>query len=225
MNINATKTDQFRRKINFIFQTLLVVILFGLGMHEVVPFKVILWQILHFFLIALADYYLDDYPHRKRSFTIILLTLFIIIMSMGLWLGVYAELYMRMHIAILILGNLLGKKVDKPIWLILTIINVLIILVVEVMRDDFRLVFEIALMYMAGTICLLGIAERLSERNKNFWMLHSLILFLWIFFKGPFYQEAFVFLVGGVAYELTKILLNQKVSPTSPANSSQLTGR
>ncbi|AWW00423.1 hypothetical protein [Arcticibacterium luteifluviistationis] len=201
-------SEQLRRKLNLIFQTTLIIILYLHVTHEIIPVKLILWQIAHFFYIALADYYLDDYSKKKRATTVILLIGYLLFMAFSLYYGIFDELYMRIHGMIVIFGNLLGKKVDNLFWKILTLVNLIIIAALEVLKNEFLAVFEIAILYIIGAMCLLGIAERLSEINRNFWMLHTVILFFWIIFKGPFYEEAYLFLIGGASYELFKILLN-----------------
>jgi len=202
-------SDQLRRKVNLTIQTLLVIILFLLGISEMIPVKLIFWQVIHFFLIALADYYLDDYPDKKRRTTFLLLLSYLLFLSASLFLGVFDELYMRIHGAIIIFGNLLGNKVDKPFWKVLTFSNLIIILTAELMRNEFLAVYEIALVYTIGAICLLAITERVSEINRNFWILHAIVLFLWVIFKGSFYQEAFIFLIGGISYESFKIFFTR----------------
>jgi len=209
MNIKFSITDQLRRKVNLIFQTLLVTFLFYKGINEIIPLWLILWQIIHFFLIALADYYLDDYPYKKRSTTSLLFVIYVIFLIFSLYFGVFDELYMRIHGAVIILGNLLGNKVDKPFWKILTFLNLIILVTIELIRDEVRMVLGNAIIYIIVAICLLAITERLSEKNRNFWILHTAVLFFWVIFKGPFYQEAFIFLIGGISYELFKIIMNK----------------
>jgi len=209
MEITYSKSNQLKRKVNLVFQTLLVTIIFINGINEIIPLKLIIWQTIHFSLIALADHYLDDYPDKKQRIVSLLLLSYLFFLVLSLFFGIFDELYMRIHGMILIFGNLFGNKVDKPFWMILTFLNLMILISVEIIRNEFLLMYKIATIYIIGAICLLAVTERLSESNKNFWILHAIILFLWVIFEGPFYQEAFIFLIGGISYESLKILMNK----------------
>ena len=167
---------------------------------------------IHFSLIAIIDYFLDDHPFTGRKTLLHLLLISIVFLTISLYYGVFDALFIRIHLAILILGNILGGKVDKPFWKLLTILNLLILITIELSRNELQSIFGIALLYATGAIFLLAITERISENNRSFWMVHTIALFLWISFKGPFFEEAFIFLVGGIAYELAKILISKKLS-------------
>jgi len=208
MNIPKFNSDQLKRIVNLVFQTVMVTILFLYEVNEAIPLKLIIWQIIHFALIAIYDYYLDDYLHKKRIILSLLLISYLIFLSISLYYGIFDELYIRIHISILILGNLLGKKIDTPFWKWLTLLNIVIISIVEILKNELSAVLGISALYALGAIFLLAMTERLSEINKNFWILHTIILTVWITFKGCFYEEAFIFLIGCVSYEAFKIALN-----------------
>ncbi|WP_339901468.1 hypothetical protein [uncultured Cyclobacterium sp.] len=209
MNRLFFNSDLSKRKINFFFQTILVLVLYYNEISELIPLKLILWQIVHFSLIAIIDFYLDDYPYKKEKILWALFSISIVFLTISLFYGVFNAPYIRIHLAILILGNIFGGKVDKPFWKLLTMLNLLILFSIEFSRNELYSIFGMALLYASGAIFLLAITERISERNRSFWMVHALALFLYINFKGPFYEEAFIFLVGGIAYELAKILIAQ----------------
>ncbi|TNE80731.1 MAG: hypothetical protein EP332_06855 [Bacteroidetes bacterium] len=133
MNNTYSKAHQLRRKVNLVIQTSLVALLFTFGIHEVIPLKLIIWQLLHFSFIAIADYYLDDFPGKKRRITLLLLISYLAFLGLSLGFGIFDELYIRIHGIILILGNLLGNKVDKPFWKVLTLLNLVILVAVELM--------------------------------------------------------------------------------------------
>lgn len=212
MNRLFFTSDLSKRKINFFFQTLLVLALYYREINEMIPLKLIFWQMIHFSLIAIIDYFLDDHPFTGRKTLLHLLLISIVFLTISLYYGIFDALFIRIHLAILILGNILGGKVDKPFWKLLTILNLLILITIELSRNELQSIFGIALLYATGAIFLLAITERISENNRSFWMVHTIALFLWISYKGPFFEEAFIFLVGGIAYELAKILISKKLS-------------
>lgn len=188
----------------------MVLALYYRDVNEIIPLKLILWQMIHFSLIAIIDYFLDDHPFTGRKTLLCLLLISLIFLTISLYYGIFDTLYIRIHLGILILGNILGGKVDKPFWKLLTILNLLILITIELSRNELQSIYGIAILYGAGAIFLLAITERVSEKNRSFWMVHTIALFLWISFKGPFFEEAFIFLVGGIAYELAKILISKK---------------
>jgi hypothetical protein len=200
-------SDLSKRTINFLFQTFLVLVLYYSEISELIPGKLILWQILHFSLIAIIDFYLDDYSIKNERIHWALLFIVMVFLTLSLFYGVFDVLYIRIHLAILILGNILGGKVDKPFWKLLTVLNLLILFSIEFSRNELYSTLGVAIIYAFGAIIFLAITERISERNRSFWMVHALALFFYISFEGPFYEEAFIFLVGGMAYELAKILI------------------
>lgn len=200
-------SDLSKRTINFLFQTFLVLVLYYSEISELIPGKLILWQILHFSLIAIIDFYLDDYSIKNERIHWALLSIVMVFLTLSLFYGVFDVLYIRIHLAILILGNILGGKVDKPFWKLLTVLNLLILFSIEFSRNELYSTLGLAIIYAFGAIIFLAITERISERNRSFWMVHALALFFYISFEGPFYEEAFIFLVGGMAYELAKILI------------------
>lgn len=200
-------SDLSKRTINFLFQTFLVLVLYYSEISELIPGKLILWQILHFSLIAIIDFYLDDYSIKNERIHWALLSIVMVFLTLSLFYGVFDVLYIRIHLAILILGNILGGKVDKPFWKLLTVLNLLILFSIEFSRNELYSTLGLAIIYAFGAIIFLAITERISERNRSFWMVHALALFFYIIFEGPFYEETFIFLVGGMAYELAKILI------------------
>ena len=215
MHLAQFRSEQSKRKINLVFQILLVLVLYFLTDDQLVPGAIIVWQFIHFVLIAISDYYLDDHPHQNKTTLTLFLCCFSVFLLLSIYYGIFNELYVRIHIAILILGNLFGGKIDKPFWKILTYINIAIIVTIEIVRNELIAIFGMTILYTFGAICLLAIAERLSEKDRNFWMIHALILFVYILLHGPFYQEAFIFLVGGISYECSKLLINRIRVPSS----------
>ena len=115
-------SDLSKRTINFLFQTFLVLVLYYSEISELIPGKLILWQILHFSLIAIIDFYLDDYSIINERIHWALLSIVMVFLTLSLFYGVFDVLYIRIHLAILILGNILGGKVDKPFWKLLLIL-------------------------------------------------------------------------------------------------------
>ena len=210
MKNSNPQLENTQRAINLIIQAALIVLLiFGYGLNAAVPPKFIIWQSVHFFLIALCDFYFDDYPNKKPCLTVALYISFPMFLFYSIGIGAFNELFIRIHIIILIIGSLLGNKLDKPFWKILTSIYFIVIVFFEMIHFEIQTVLTTVILYTIGSILLVAISERLSEINRNFWMLHVVILFFWIIFEGPFYEQSYIYLVAGVAYESSKILFNK----------------
>ncbi|MFC5626326.1 hypothetical protein [Algoriphagus winogradskyi] len=208
--VATLKIEQSQRVVNIVFQILLILILiFGNISTIAIPRGIIGWQISHFFLIAVADFYVDDFREPKLKYSLLLYAAFAVFILFSLSENVFDKLYIRLHGAILILGNLLGRKIDRPFWKHITVVYLLILCVYEYRNNEMTQDLITISAYSVVAILILGLVEKLSERHKNFWMLHSSLLFVWIIYQGPYYREAFVFLIGGTAYELTKLFINE----------------
>lgn len=208
--VETLKIEQSQRVVNIVFQVVLILILtFGNISTTNIPSDIIVWQIVHFLLIAIADFYVDDFRKPHLKYSILLYGVFAVFILVSLSENVFDKLYIRLHGAILILGNLLGRKIDKPFWKHITCVYLLILCIYEYQNNEMTQDFFTICTYSVVAILILGLVEKLSERHKNVWMLHSSLLFIWIAFHGPYYREAFVFLVGGTTYEVTKLLINE----------------
>ncbi|MEO1514227.1 MAG: hypothetical protein AAFV95_04420 [Bacteroidota bacterium] len=209
MNHAIIQSENVQRAINLIIQaTLVLILIFGYGIDAAIPLKFIVWQGIHFFLIALCDFYFDDYQHKTPAMTAALYACFPLFILYSIGIGAFDQLYIRIHIIILIIGSLVGNKLDNFFWKILTLLYVLIIVAFEIHHGDIYPNLTTVVLYTIGSILLVAISERLSEINRNLWMFHVAILFFWIIFEGPFYEQSYIYLVAGVSYESSKILFN-----------------
>ncbi len=202
--------EKLQRTTNIIFQltAILILTLFS-SMQIEVPLKIIYWQIVHFFLIALLDFYLDDYPQKTFVKTVLFFSSFFVFILYSFITNVFDELYIRIHGAIIILGNLLGRKIDHFFWKILTLIYLSLIIFFQLKNPESFTNIDRIILYTIGAIGLLAITERLSEINRNVWILHTAVLFFWISYQGIYHRESFIFLIGGLSYEISKIVINQ----------------
>ncbi|MEM1323042.1 MAG: hypothetical protein AAGG75_22445 [Bacteroidota bacterium] len=219
MKETLIRLENSQRAINLLIQAvLIIVLLFGYGIDTAVPFKFIVWQLVHFSLIAISDFYFDDYPHKRASLTAALYLSFPLFIIYSISIGAFDELFIRIHIIIIIIGSLLGNKIDQPFWKILSVAYLLIVVLFEFKNNEIQSVLMMVTLYTLGSIFLVAITERLSEINRNFWIINVAALFIWITFKGPFYEQSFIYLVAGIPYESSKILFNHLLSDQSTVN-------
>lgn len=168
-----------------------------------VPAWILAFQIGHYALIAITDIYEDDYPEsRKKYYTYVGLIVYFIA---GIGLGLYENEFVRLHTFIVLMGNWFGGKIDTVSWKVVFAVYMSTIIGFEIVswglvEDGF-----IALGYACiatGVICL---CERLSEKNQQAWIIHTLLFFTWAMLQGAYYQEGVLFILGGLGYEVAKV--------------------
>lgn len=193
------------RSVNFIIQLVLLAIVFSLHSNNLaitMPISIIFGQIIHYSLIALGDIYEDDYSDYNSKY--------IVYAGLGLFFvtaiatGMFENEFFRLHAFIVIIGNLLGGKVDTMLWKVFFVIYLGTLGWFEFnsmeLMNGTALLYSIAAM---GTICL---CERLSEKKQQAWVIHSTIFFVWALVQGAYFQEGLLFILGGWSYEATKLV-------------------
>lgn len=203
------------RLVNVGVQSLLVfcVLLRNGGSLENLHWGILLWQFVHFQLIGLADFFIDDFEQKKGEWLLyILFGLFILV---TIQFEVFNNVHVRVHGLVVLIGNLLGKKIDKPFWKYLAIVYLLLVGFYEYQNGDMLEAIEVTVTYLVIAVILLAVTERLSEKTRLIWIIHSLLMFVWVWVKGAYHQEAFLFLSGGISYELNKFGMRLVVKDSS----------
>lgn len=199
---------QVGRTINLIIQSTVLLGLFMLLNNEIaasIPLIVLLWQAIHYGFMAWCDYYADDCPEKKCKY--------LVYTSMGLWtvaaifMGVFASPYMRLHIFIVLIGNLIGGKVDNGLWKLFFAIYISIIAYFEFLSPELFILDSSLILYTAMAISVIALCERLSEIHQNAWLIHTTVFGLWAVLQAPFYQEGILFILGSVMYAGLKLLV------------------
>jgi hypothetical protein len=194
------------RTSNFILQAILLIFIFTIcsgSLFSEVPAWMLLSQGVHYGLIALADIYEDDYPEsNKKNWAYLLLGLLFV---WSIIVGLFENPYIRLHAAIILMGNLFGGKVDTTSWKIVFVVYMSTIISYEIIYAELLMYGSSALLYGLFATCIICLCERLSERNQTAWVIHSFIFFTWALFQGAYFQEGVIFLVGGLGYEVVKI--------------------
>ncbi|MEO0777644.1 MAG: hypothetical protein AAF146_13845, partial [Bacteroidota bacterium] len=173
-----------QRAVNLLVQVILVTLLileYGIG--RVVPAKLMVWQLIHFSLIALADFYFDDYPKPRWELSAALYLSFVAFMGYSMTIGAFDELFIRLHVTIIIIGSVLGNKIDQTFWKVLSLVYLLVMVGFEVHHQTYSAIGGSLLLYTLISIILVGLAERISEIHRNLWLVHVLVLSLWVVFE------------------------------------------
>lgn len=219
-----------QRSLNLILQLLLVAIIFILHNNDLIsslPLAFLLSNAVHYSLIALADIYEDDDPNNKNKYLVQLglLSYFVA----GLFFGLFENEYIRLHAFIVLLGNWFGGKVDTTMWKLMFCVYLGTIFGYEfgpalLSAEGLNLAtYNYSLLiYSAFAVSIICVCERLSEKNQQAWMVHSILFFIWALIQGPFYQEGILFLMGGLAYESTKVMAGF-ITTTTPKSTSSNT--
>ncbi|MCH2046240.1 MAG: hypothetical protein MK212_19150 [Saprospiraceae bacterium] len=206
------------RSINLIIQSSVLLGLFILLNTEIaasISPMVLLWQAVHYGLMAWCDYYTDDCPHKKSKY--------LVYSSMGLWTilalfaGVFESPYMRLHILIVLVGNWIGGKVDNRLWQLFFALYISIVAYFEFISPQLFSLDPNLLFYTAMAVVMIALCERLSELHQNAWLLYTLVFGLWAICQAPFYQESILFMLGSVTYAGLKLLMKIPVPQTVPS--------
>lgn len=209
MEVITKRKQRVDRLLNLSIELILIIIILFLNKSTInLSLGIIIWQMVHFSLISISDFYIDDCKTNNLGMNILYFIFFVFLLFTIVY-DVFDSIYIRIQGVIVIFGNFFGNKIDKTLWKRLTIIYMMVIIFYEFKMNQFLPDFNRVIIYILMSIFLLSITERFSEYNRNIWSLHSLILFLWIFFDGFYKEEAFLFLIGGVFYSLNKILMNE----------------
>ncbi|WP_431164704.1 hypothetical protein [Tenacibaculum halocynthiae] len=209
MEVITKRKQRVDRLLNLSIELILIIIILFLNKNTInLSLGIIIWQMVHFSLISISDFYIDDCKTNNLGMNILYFIFFVFLLFTIVY-DVFDSIYIRIQGVIVIFGNFFGNKIDKTLWKRLTIIYMMVIIFYEFKMNQFLPDFNRVIIYILMSIFLLSITERFSEYNRNIWSLHSLILFLWIFFDGFYKEEAFLFLIGGVFYSLNKILMNE----------------
>lgn len=168
-----------------------------------IPAWILAFQMGHYALIAITDIYEDDYPEsRKKYYTYVALIVYFIA---GVALGFYENEFVRLHTFIVLMGNWFGGKIDTVSWKVVFAVYMSTIIGFEIASWSLINDGLIALGYAGiatGVICL---CERLSEKNQQAWIIHTLLFFTWAMLQGMYYQEGVLFILGGLGYEVAKV--------------------
>lgn len=194
------------RTLNLLLQFFLLSFIFiacSDTLFSAVPMWMLVAQGVHYGLIALTDIYEDDFPEsKKKNWSYITLVIFFV---WAIASGFYENEFIRLHTFIVLMGNLMGGKIDTKSWRIVFAVYMGTILGYELM--SFALLTDglPVLMYLVATTAVICMCERLSEINQKAWMLHSFMFFAWALFQGAYFQEGVIFIVGGLGYEVVKV--------------------
>ncbi len=194
------------RSVNLFLQLFLLIIIFTLysdHLLSTLSLAIIVSHVFHYSLIALADIYEDDFPEDNKKY----------IVQFGLLLyfvgavvfGLFENEFLRLHIFIVLLGNWFGGKVDTPMWKAFFFIYLGTLISYEVTALSFLDNGLVLGLYACVAVFMIGLCERLSEKRQDAWMLHSILFFVWALYQGAYYQEGVLFILGGLAYEVTKL--------------------
>ncbi|MEZ4381322.1 MAG: hypothetical protein R3A79_08225 [Nannocystaceae bacterium] len=194
------------RVLNFLLQSsalALILLVCGDSLLAAVPLWVIAAQALHYGLIALTDIYEDDYPAGKKRSSYAALALFYV---WSLSAGYYDNEFIRLHTFVVLMGSVLGGKIDTPSWKVVFWLYMATIVVYELLNLDLLRGGLPLLLYIAGAAGVVFLCERLSEINQKAWMLHTVLFTGWALLHGGYFQEGVLFIVGGLGYETVKVL-------------------
>jgi hypothetical protein len=194
------------RSFNLFLQLFLLIIIFTLYSDHLlgtISLGIFISHIFHYSLIALADIYEDDYPEDNRKYLVQfgLLLYFVCAVVFGL----FENEFLRLHIFIVLLGNWFGGKVDTAMWKVFFLIYLGTLIGYEINSLGFLEHGISFLLYGLTAVFMIGLCERLSEKRQDAWMLHSILFFIWALYQGAYYQEGVLFILGGLAYEVTKL--------------------
>lgn len=194
------------RTLNFLLQFFLLTFIFiacGDTLFAAVPMWMLVAQGVHYGLIALTDIYEDDFPEsKKKNWTYLSLVIFFV---WAIAAGFYENEFIRLHTFIVLMGNLMGGKIDTKSWKIVFAVYMGTIVGYELMSFELLSGGSTLLLYLLATTAVICTCERLSEINQKAWMLHSFMFFAWALFQGAYFQEGVIFIVGGLGYEFIKV--------------------
>lgn len=194
------------RTLNFLLQFFLLTFIFiacADSLFAAVPMWMLVAQGVHYGLIALTDIYEDDFPEsKKKNWTYLSLVIFFV---WAIAAGFYENEFIRLHTFIVLMGNLMGGKIDTKSWKIVFAVYMGTIVGYELMSFELLSGGSTLLLYLMATTAVICTCERLSELNQKAWMLHSFMFFAWALFQGAYFQEGVIFIVGGLGYEFIKV--------------------
>lgn len=206
------------RLIDVCIQFLFISIIFSLHYQELaatLPLVIVVGQIIHYALIAVGDFYVDSYPNSKNKYYIYFG--FLLFIAAAFYFNIFENPYMRLHAFIVLIGNLLGGKVDTRLWKVLFVMYLATIIGYEVSSPFLFILGPQAIMYGIAAILIIGLCERLSEHFSQAWLIHSCIFFIWAVVQGLFYQEGLLFMMGGTVYAATKFATDIRIAlPNKP---------
>lgn len=194
------------RVLNLLLQSFSLSLIFmtcGDSLLAAVPLWIVFSQALHYALIALTDIYEDDYPEGKKKLSYLMLSLFFV---WTLASGFYENEFIRLHTFVVLMGSMLGGKIDTKGWRVVFWLYMATIGVYELMNLDLLADGVRVLLYAAGAVTVVFLCERLSEINQKAWMLHSVLFTGWALIQGTYYQEGVLFIIGGLGYEIVKVI-------------------
>lgn len=195
------------RSFNLLLQFVLLAIIFALHSDHLLAtlsLGIFISHIFHYGLIALADIYEDDYPEDNKKY-LVQFGLLLYFVSAVLF-GFFENEFLRLHIFIVLLGNWFGGKVDTTMWKIFFFIYLGTLVGYEINASSFSDSGLFLGLYSLVAVFMIGLCERLSEKRQDAWILHSILFFVWALYQGAYYQEGVLFILGGLAYEVTKLL-------------------
>lgn len=194
------------RSSNLLLQLVLLIIIFvSYSDHllSTLSLGILISHVFHYSLIALADIYEDDYPEDNKKYLVHIGLL--LYFACGVTFGLFDNEFLRLHIFIVLLGNWFGGKVDTTMWKVFFFIYLGTLVSYEVNSLSFLDNGLMLAVYSCVAVFMICLCERLSEKKQHAWMLHSVLFFAWALYQGAYYQEGVLFILGGLAYEVTKL--------------------
>ena len=156
-------------------------------------------------VIAIIDFFVDDQPDISAIYLYLLV---FIVLGFFLTYNVFSNFYFRIFVLQLLLSCFLGGKVDTTIFKLLLIILFLIICSYEFQSFELINMGSNLLCYLFFSVSIDSIFEILSEVINNTICIPKIISYLiYVLLKLPLYPVAFLSLLRGVFYGLTKVVL------------------